>query len=42
MAEIYKQASQVIIWLDEGWDGSDLAMEFLRVIGDDASLYLHP
>ena len=42
MAEIYKQASQVIIWLDEGWDGSDLAMEFLRVIGDDASLHLHP
>ena len=42
MSEIYKQASQVIIWLDEGWDGSDLAMEFLRVIGDDASLHLHP
>lgn len=42
MTAIYGQASQVIVWLGESWNGSDTAMEFLRKIGNDGSLHLDP
>jgi Heterokaryon incompatibility protein (HET) len=42
MSYIYGQASQVIVWLDEGWPGSDMAMHFLRSLGEDETLHLDP
>jgi hypothetical protein len=42
MSSIYGQASQVVVWLGEGWDGSDVAMEFLRKLGEDETLHLDP
>jgi hypothetical protein len=40
MGSIYSQASQVVIWLGEGWDGSDVALEFLRKLAGNDTLYL--
>jgi hypothetical protein len=40
MSSIYGQASRVVVWLSEGWDGSDLAMDFLERLGQDADLHL--
>ena len=42
MRHIYGNASQVIVWLGEGWPGSEMAMEFLRRLGNDAALHLDP
>jgi hypothetical protein len=42
MSSIYGQASRVVVWLSEGWDGSDLAMDFLEQLGQDADLHLDP
>jgi len=42
MASIYGQASQVIVWLGDGWDGSELAFKFLGVLGGDDKLHLDP
>lgn len=42
MSYIYGQASQVVVWLGEGWHGSDMAMEFLRRLGEDETLHLDP
>jgi hypothetical protein len=42
MSSIYRQASRVVGWLSEGWDGSDLAMDFLEKLGQDADLHLDP
>jgi len=42
MASIYHQATRVVVWLGEGWDGSNMAMELLRKLGDDANLHLDP
>jgi hypothetical protein len=42
MNRIYEKASRVVVWLGEGWKGSDLAMEFLSKLGTDASLHLDP
>jgi hypothetical protein len=40
MGRIYGQASRVVVWLGEGWNGSDTAMEFLRRLGEDKTLHL--
>ena len=40
MGSIYGQASQVIVWLGEGWAGSGIAIQFLRVLGEDEKLHL--
>jgi len=40
MGSVYGQASQVVVWLGEGWDGSYLAMEFLRRLGKDEDLHI--
>ncbi|TVY45237.1 Heterokaryon incompatibility protein 6,OR allele [Lachnellula occidentalis] len=42
MRSIYGQASLVVVWLGEGWEGSDTAMGFLRKLGEDDSLHLDP
>jgi hypothetical protein len=42
MKHIYSQASQVVVWLGTGWDGSDMAMEFLRTLAGDETLHLDP
>jgi len=42
MNPIYRQATRVVVWPGEGWDGSNIAMEFLRKLGDDETLYLGP
>jgi hypothetical protein len=42
MSSIYGQASRVVVWLSEGWDGSDLAMYFLEKLGQDADLHMDP
>jgi hypothetical protein len=42
MGSIYGQASPVVVWLGEGWDGSEIAMEFLRRLGEDENLHLDP
>ncbi len=42
MDQIYGRASQVVVWLGEGWQGSDIAIEFLRFLGDDETLHLNP
>ena len=34
MCSIYGQASQVVVWLGEGWPGSDMAMEFMRELAE--------
>ena len=40
MGSIYGQASRVVVWLGKGWDGSEIAMEVLCKLGDDANLHL--
>ncbi|TVY48619.1 Heterokaryon incompatibility protein 6,OR allele [Lachnellula cervina] len=42
MKSIYGQASQVVVWLGEAWEGCDTAMEFLRTLAEDKSLHLDP
>lgn len=42
MDQIYGRASQVIVWLGEGWQGSNIAMDFLRSLGEDETLHLDP
>ncbi|TVY42784.1 Heterokaryon incompatibility protein 6,OR allele [Lachnellula subtilissima] len=42
MKSIYGQATQVVVWLGEAWEGSDIAMEFLRKLAEDNSLHLDP
>ena len=42
MSRIYGQASQVVVWLSEGWNGSDMALEFLRKLAEDDMLHLDP
>ena len=42
MSLIYGKASCVVVWLGEGWSGSDMAMEFVRVLGQDENLHLDP
>ena len=42
MDQIYGRASQVVVWLGEGWQGSDIAMGFLRSLGADKTLHLNP
>jgi len=42
MSSIYGQASQVIVWLGKGCDGSEMAMDFLRKLGEDGTLHLNP
>ena len=42
MSSIYGQASQVVVWLGEGWPGSDMAMEFVRELAEDETLHLAP
>ena len=42
MADIFQQAAQVIVWLDEGWEGSDQTINFLCTIAEDASVHLDP
>ncbi|KAH0544776.1 hypothetical protein FGG08_001143 [Glutinoglossum americanum] len=42
MSYIYGQAFQVVVWLGEGWHGSDMAMELLRRLGEDETLHLDP
>jgi hypothetical protein len=42
MSSIYGQASRVVVWLSEGWDGTDLAIDFLKKLGQDADLHLDP
>ncbi|KAF2496870.1 HET-domain-containing protein [Lophium mytilinum] len=42
MKYIYSQASQVVVWLGTGWDGSNMAMEFLRILAGDETLHLDP
>lgn len=34
MSSIYEQASQVFVWLGEGWDGCEKAIEFLQKTGE--------
>ncbi|TVY87027.1 Heterokaryon incompatibility protein 6,OR allele, partial [Lachnellula willkommii] len=42
MKFIYGQASQVVVWLGEAWEGCATAMEFLRKLAQDRSLHLDP
>jgi hypothetical protein len=42
MRIIYGQAWRVVVWLGEEWHGSGVAMEFLRRLGEDATLHLNP
>jgi hypothetical protein len=42
MSSIYGQAWKVVVWLGESWDGSDLAMDFVRILGGDKTLHLDP
>lgn len=42
MRSIYGQASQVVVWLGEGWDGSDVALEFLASLAGNETLHLDP
>lgn len=42
MRQIYGKASLVVVWLREGWDGSDQAMQFIQKLGDDHTLHLDP
>ncbi|EON67114.1 hypothetical protein W97_06367 [Coniosporium apollinis CBS 100218] len=39
MSSIYKQASSVVVWLGEAWNGSELAMECLQRFGKDSNLH---
>lgn len=42
MDQIYGRASQVVVWLGNGWQGSDMAMDFLNSLGKNAALHLDP
>ena len=42
MDQIYGRASQVVVWLGNGWHGSDMAMDFLNSLGKNAALHLNP
>lgn len=40
MGKIYKQASRVIVWLGEGWDGSELAIQHFIWLGQTSHFHL--
>ncbi|KAE8445950.1 hypothetical protein EG329_012729 [Mollisiaceae sp. DMI_Dod_QoI] len=40
MRSIYSQACQVVVWLGEGWDESEMAIEFLHKLAEDKTLHL--
>ena len=42
MGNIYKQASQIVVWLGDSWEGIDVAIEFFRQTAEDMAIHFDP
>ncbi|KAF2475060.1 uncharacterized protein BDR25DRAFT_214257, partial [Lindgomyces ingoldianus] len=42
MSSIYKKARSVVIWLGESWKNSELAIEYMRKLGENQNLHINP